>query len=157
VRATTPMEIHIMNSSRTGLLALATAAIATAGCGSSKDHDAKPADAGQTRVAQLVNRLGVDARSGDTKAICSELFTKNLRASITKAAGTSCATEVGRNIAGSDVRFSVVQVDARDDQAVALVKDQKGRRSSLVILPESGVWKIARIGSAADVSGLGGS
>jgi hypothetical protein len=139
----------------TSLLAVAAAATAAFGCGGSKSDDSssKTSDAKQ-QVAQIVDQLGAKARGGDGQAICTDLFTKNLQASIAKAAGTTCATEVGKNLAGADVTFSVVKVDARKDQAVAVVKDQKGRESSLVVLPEDGAWKIARIGSTDDVAAL---
>ena len=143
-----------MHGKTISLLAVAAALVA-GGCGADKRADDR-ADAGQARVSQVVDRLGAAARSRDAKAICEDLFTKNLQTSIRRTAGTSCAAEVGRNLFSAQTRFSVEKVDVGDAQAVALVKDQKGRESSLVLLPESGVWKIARIGSAADVRGLAG-
>jgi hypothetical protein len=139
-----------MNSKIYG--AALAAALLVAGCGGGADAEKNEAD--RKDVKDVVAQLSVAARDGDAARICDGLLTDNLQASITKAAGQSCDKEVGANVFGPKTRFVVEKLDVASSQAVALVKDQDGRQSSLVLLPESGSWKIARIGSAADVKAL---
>jgi hypothetical protein len=128
------------------------AAILLTGCGGG--NAGTKADT-RKDVAKVVAQLGAAARDGDAGTICTGLLTRNLQTSIRRAAGTSCAQEVAHNVFGPKTRFQVEKLDVGHGQAVALVKDQDGRRSSLVLLPESGAWKTARIGSVADVKTLG--
>ncbi|HZO36020.1 MAG TPA: hypothetical protein VFB41_04000 [Solirubrobacteraceae bacterium] len=117
---------------------------AIAGCGDKASLTS--GDTAQDKVTAVIDDLGTSARDGDGDRICKELFTSNLRISVARASGTTCAKEVGANIFSSDTKFDIGDVTVDGTTATASVTDQDGRTSSLVFASEDGQWRIARIG-----------
>ena len=134
---------------RTKLLPFAVllSTLAIAGCGSD-DKSSPAAGAGDSdEVRAVIKDLGTSARDGDGDRICEELFTSNLRISVARASGTTCAKEVRANLFSDDTTFDVTSVDIDGNTATAKVTDQRDRASDLVLFSQDdGSWRIARIG-----------
>ena len=136
-----------------GIVAVGMACAALLGaCGGDDDgagDNAERFDGERQRVAEVVDELQAAAREGNGERICDGLFTENLKISVQRASGRSCAEEVNANLEGSETTFEVVGIQLRGGSAVAQVRDENARRSSLVFLREGGDWRIARIGRLA--------
>lgn len=127
-------------------LALLVMTALTIGCGKS-DHALKTkGDEPRDQIAAVIDQLGKAARDDDGARICKELFTSNLRISVARASGTTCAKEVGDNLFSPETAFDVKSVEVDGATATATVTDQRDRTSHLVLESEDGAWRIARIG-----------
>jgi hypothetical protein len=115
------------------------------GGGGGKKDNASRFSGEQANVARVVDELQSAARDGAGARICSQLFTQNLAISIQRASRRPCGQEVAANL-GPKTSFDVVGIQLRGTTAVAQVRDEKDRRSSLVFLRQAGQWRIARIG-----------
>jgi hypothetical protein len=133
----------IVRTRTTWAVLIACAAFAT-GCGA--DENTAGGD-DREQIRQVIEELGAAARAGNGARVCDELFTENLRISITRASQRSCAQEVQRNIAGPNTRYRLEDLNVKGDQATGLTIDQQGRRSALLMQLEGGRWRIARIGT----------
>ncbi len=135
-----------MRTRTTCAVMIACAALAT-GCGA--DENTASGD-DEENIAQVVEELEAAARAGNGAKVCNELFTENLRISVTRASQRSCAEEVQRNIASPRTTYRLQDLNVKGDQATGLTIDQQGRRSALLMQLEGGRWRIARIGTPAD-------
>jgi hypothetical protein len=136
------------------LRAGASAAVLTAvlaGCGGSEttQEPTPTQDAVQTSERDILNtvdRLQEAGRRGDGVAICREVFTARLARSIARAAGRPCAPTVRRTLFSPDTSISV-QRDVRvtGQRATAVIREQNGHVSTLVLRREGGRWRIDSI------------
>ena len=129
-----------------GTLAVVACAGVLASCGGDEGENEEKFDGDKAEVAKVVDELGEAARNKDAKKICEDLLTENLQVSIRRAAGTSCAQEVGENIFSEDTEFRAEKVEVKGDTATAEVVDQRDQRSNLVFERDGDRWRIARIG-----------
>ena len=148
-------------SSRIGLAAMAvtTAAVALAGCGSgSSDTSAKktpavdPAvkTADNTAVKQVMTDLQTASRAGDGKRICTQIFTPKLANSVTTSAKSgSCAKEVRKKLFSRKAQIAVQNVDLPNAaNATAVIKEANGNTSTVFLVKQSGRWRIRSVGPA---------
>ena len=129
----------------TGRNAAALACLALLGGCGGDDGDEGRFEGERANVARVVEQLQDAARQGDGARICGQLFTRNLAISVARASRRPCAQEVTSNL-GTGTTFEVLDVQVRPSSAVAQIRDETERRSSLVFLREGGGWRIARIG-----------
>jgi hypothetical protein len=128
------------------LACVSAAALGAAGCGQSSSTGSAASTHGQDeQVAKVVDRLAEASRSGDGAYICDRLFTANLRVSVQRASGRSCASEVQRNVGGRDASYKLLNVKTTGNSSSAVVVDQAKRVSLLVLTRQSADWRIARI------------
>ena len=131
------------------MLALALAGVALAGCGGGKHEspgkNAKRYFGDQRAVAQVVDDLGAASRSGDTKRICSEIFSAQLAKSVAAQAGGSCEAEVKKQLVTQNEDITVQQLAISGSRALATVKEQSGKTSRLVFTHQDGSWRIDSI------------
>ena len=127
-------------------LFLALAAAALIGCGSDDDSDSSDFKGEEADVAAVIERLGDSARAGDGDTICNDLFTSNLRISIRRASGQPCPDEVTENIVDEDTKYAIEDLAVEGRRSTARVRDQKDRKSALLLEQVRGEWRIARIG-----------
>jgi hypothetical protein len=117
-----------------------------AACGDNGSNSNADSYSGEkTKVATVIDQLGDAARDGDGDRICNELFDSNLKISVTRASNRPCSQEVVDKTFDEKTRYDVQSLGLSGDRAQARVKDQKGRRSLLLLLREGGSWRIARI------------
>ena len=136
----------------TPALAVLTSAAALAGCGgsdaSSPAQQAKAASVSnqQRGIIGTVDALQAASRKGDGQRICADIFTVHLVHSIETAAKHSCATEVEDRLFTSKTEISVgrdIQVSGARGSAV--VREQNGNVSKLMLLKKAGEWRIDRV------------
>jgi hypothetical protein len=128
------------------LACVSAAALGAAGCGqSSSTGSAAASHVQDEQIAKVVSRLTEASRSGDGAYICDRLFTANLRVSVQRASGRSCASEVQRNVAGREASYKLLNVKTTGNSATAVVADQAKRVSLLVLTRQTDDWRIARI------------
>jgi hypothetical protein len=128
-----------------------------AGCGSSSkttpttaaspsaavSPSAPSVSADQRGVLRTVDALESASRRGDGKTICRELFTSALVRSIQTAAKRRCATEVKRHLFSPNAQISVQRgVQVKGKRATAVVREQNGNFSTLVLREQRGRWRI---------------
>ena len=127
-------------------LVLALAGAALIGCGSDDDSNDSKFKGDKADVAAVIDKLGDSARDGDGDTICNDLFTSNLRISIRRASHQSCPDEVTEKIVDKDTEYEIQDLSLVGERATARVKDQKDRKSELLLERAGGTWRIARIG-----------
>lgn len=127
-------------------MVVACAGMLAACGGGDEGENEKKFDGDAAEVGKVVDELGAAARDKDAKKICEDLLTENLQISIRRAAGTSCAQEIGENIFSEDTEFRAEKIDVTGDTATAEVVDQNDQRSNLVFERAGDAWRIARIG-----------
>ena len=120
-------------------------AAALAACGGGSNSNADKYSGEKAKVATVIDELGKAARSGDGRRICDQLFDANLRISVRRASKHACAQEVVDKIFDQKTSYDVQSLGLSGNTANVRVKDQKGRKSLLLLLRESGSWRIARI------------
>ncbi len=134
---------------RTGALALLLAAAALQGCGGSDDTDAQRDGAvggDQREVLETIDALQGASRRGDSRMICTEIFTPELARSIENASGRTCATEVRGRLFRPGQSISVGRsIDVRGNTATAIIREQTGDVSTLHMLKRDGRWRINRV------------
>ena len=128
------------------LICIALGAAALTGCGSDHGSNGSKYDGQKAEVAAVIDSLGNAARDGAGTRICQDIFTSNLRISVTRAAHQPCADEVTQNVFNKETKYAVEDLSVIGDQATARVKDQKDRTSVLLLQKAGGRWRIARIG-----------
>jgi hypothetical protein len=120
-------------------------ALTLGSCGGDSKSNAGTYSGEKAKVATVVDELGKAARDGDGRRICNQLFDSNLRISVTRASKHSCAQEVVDSVFDDKADYDIQSLGVSGSTAHVRVKDQKGRRSLLLLLRESGSWRIARI------------
>jgi hypothetical protein len=135
---------------RRGVLATATVALAVVGCGGGDDGDkpgknAKRYFGDQRDVAQVVDNLVAASRAGDTKKICSEIFTARLAKSIGAQAGGSCEAQVKNQLAQPNEDITIQQLALSGTRALATVKEQTQKTSRLVFVRVGDSWRLDAI------------
>jgi hypothetical protein len=138
-------------------IAAVACAAALGACGGGDDDTNESRFEGEeAEVAAVIDRLTTAAREEDAKTICEDLITENLQISIRRAAGTSCAAEVGENIFAEDAEFRAEDIAVTEDTATAEVVDQHEQRSNLLFERDGESWRIARIGPPSGTTTPGG-
>lgn len=109
---------------------------------------------GKKAAAAVVDELQAASRSGDTKAICNEVFSPQLASRVAGQAGTTCEARVGKKLIGRRVTI-IVQTLAitGKDTAVAQVVQRGGQRSRLQLARRDGRWQVDNIVALAPASG----
>ena len=134
---------------RRGVLVAASVALALGGCGGDggdkPGKNAKRYFGDQRDVAQVVDNLVAASRSGDTKKICSEIFTVRFEKSVAAQAGGSCEAQVKRQLAVPGEDITIQQLAISGTRALATVKEQTGKTSRLVFVRVDGGWRIDSI------------
>ena len=134
-----------MRSRSLAIPALA-AAVAVPGCGGKGEGpNAKNFSGEQKKVARVVDDLSADARSGDTKDICRNVFTPQLAASVGRKARTSCEAKVRGELVADDERITITQLAVQAPNAIAQVQEQNGNVSRLTFIKQDGTWHINSI------------
>jgi len=132
-------------------------AAATGACGGSdepRERTQPVVQDEQRAVLGVVDELRAASRRGDAEAICSELFSRSLARSITRAAGRSCADEVRARFVSPDAEISVGrEIRVTGQRATAVIREANGRQSALHLRMEDGGWRIDRVISANAGSG----
>ena len=130
-------------------LAVVTAVVALAGCGSSDKASPPaptpaPAVSGSARgVLATVDALQTASRKGDGRAVCVDLFTPKLVKSVEAAAKRSCAKEVRKRMFAPDAEISVGRdIKVTGDRGTAVVREQNGNISKLSLVRQSAQWRI---------------
>jgi hypothetical protein len=134
-------------------LAVFVAATALAGCGGS--DDASPTQPSKTPAAVsdqergilgAVDALQMASRKGDGRRICADIFTVQLVHSIETAAKHSCAEEVGARLFSKKTEISVGRdVQVTGARGTAVIREQNGNISKLMMLKQDGEWRIDRV------------
>ncbi|MBA3370217.1 MAG: hypothetical protein H0T96_02000 [Thermoleophilaceae bacterium] len=126
-----------------GLLAFAIAATLGA-CGSGSEKKAPPAVSAQQRgVLDTVDSLQAASRRGDGQQICTEIFTTRLARSIEAASKTTCAKEVKEKLFSRQAELALGRdVQFKGGRAVATVREQTGKISTLMLVQQAGAWRI---------------
>jgi hypothetical protein len=153
-----------MRGTRTGrigltAIAVTTAAVALAGCGSgsSDSSDKKPAGdtaatktADNTAVKQVMTDLQAASRAGDGKRICTQIFTPKLANSVTTSAKSgSCAKEVRKKLFSPKAQIAIQNIDLPNAaNATAVIKEANGNTSTVSLVKQSGRWRIRGVGPA---------
>lgn len=121
------------------------------GCGGSEDRSAqrqsKSTVSGDQRgVLQTIDALQIATRKGDGQAICGEIFTPELARSVEAASKHSCPHEVRQRLFSPRAELAVSRdITVRGDQATAVVREQNGHVSRLVMVRRDNRWRIARV------------
>ena len=130
-------------------LAVVTAVVALAGCGSSDKASPPaptpaPAISGSARgILATVDALQTASRKGDGRAVCVDLFTPQLVKSVEAAAKRSCAKEVRKRMFAPDAEISVGRdIKVTGDRGTAVVREQNGNISKLSLVRQSAQWRI---------------
>lgn len=118
------------------------------GCGGETGENEGQFEGEQAKVAKVVDELQAAGRAGDGDRICDDLFTENLRISVSRASKRACAEEVVSNIGGKETAFEVSGIKIEGGNATAELVDQEDRVSSVLFQREGDRWRIARIGAA---------
>jgi hypothetical protein len=139
-------------------VAITTAAVALAGCGSGSDSGdkKKPAadtatkTADNTAVKQVMTDLQTASRAGDGKRICTQIFTPKLANAVTTAAKSgSCAKEVRKKLFSRKTAIAVQNIDLPNAaNATAVIKEANGNTSTVSLVKQSGRWRIRSVGPA---------
>ena len=150
-----------MRSTRTGRIGLAaiavtTAAVALAGCGSDSSAKKTPAadtatkTADNTAVKQVMSDLQTASRAGDGKRICTQIFTPKLANSVTTSAKSgSCAKEVRKKLFSPKAQIAIQNIDLPNAaNATAVIKEANGNTSTVSLVKQSGRWRIRGVGPA---------
>ena len=150
-----------MRDTRTGRIGLAaiavtTAAVALAGCGSDSSAKKTPAadtatkTADNTAVKQVMSDLQSASRAGDGKRICTQIFTPKLANSVTTSAKSgSCAREVRKKLFSRKARIAIQNIDLPNAaNATAVIKEANGSTSTVFLVKQSGRWRIRSVGPA---------
>jgi hypothetical protein len=128
---------------------LAAGAVLVAGCGGddapTPGKNAKRYFGDQRDVAQVVDDLASASRAGDTKRICSELFSSRLEKTIGAQAGGSCEAQVKKQLAMPDEDITVQQLAITGTRALVTVKEQSGKTSRLIFARVGTDWRIDTI------------
>jgi hypothetical protein len=101
------------------------------------------------RVAQVVDRLAEASRDGDGDRVCNDLFTANLRISVTRASGASCAEQVTKSIGSQDAAFDIRTVRTKGPSARVVVLDDQRRASAVYLQRSKSGWRIAAVSPAS--------
>jgi hypothetical protein len=129
------------------LAALSAAAVLGACGGSDDDADdsqALPSD--QRGILSTFDQLQTASRRGDAKRICTDIFTESLATSIRRAAKRSCTAEVRATLVSPDARLAVRRdIRIRGSRAIAIVMEQTGKMSRVVLVKQGPTWRIQRI------------
>ena len=150
-----------MRGTRTGRIGLAaiavtTAAVALAGCGSDSGAKKTPAvdtaskTADNTAVKQVMSDLQTASRAGDGKRICTQIFTPKLANSVTTSAKSgSCAKEVRKKLFSPKAQIAIQNIDLPNAaNATAVIKEANGNTSTVSLVKQSGRWRIRGVGPA---------
>jgi hypothetical protein len=134
------------------------AALGVAGCGGSKDSagDSKatsigastnasgppaPGDAAAVRASLADLRATAVAR--DANRICTQIFTRKLALQVRSTDKQRSCTRVMRRGFKATSKLRVLRVKVADaDHATASVKDGLGSRGTIVLVKQSGRWRI---------------
>jgi hypothetical protein len=137
----------------TSAWAVFVAATAVAGCGGS-DH-VSPTQQPKTTAAVseqargilgTVDALQAASRKGDGRSICAEIFTVQLVHAIETVAKHSCATEVRGRLFSNRTEISLGRdIQVTGARATAVIREQNGNISKLVMLKQDGEWRINRV------------
>jgi hypothetical protein len=101
------------------------------------------------RVAQVVDRLAEASRDGDGDRVCKDLFTANLRISVTRASGASCAEQVTKSIGSEDAAFDIRTLRTKGPSARVVVLDDQRRASAIYLQRSKSGWRIAAVSPAS--------
>ena len=130
-----------------GLGAVTGCLVLVGACGGEDDGpNAKRFDGKSKDVAAVIDDLQSAARSGEPERVCDDVFAPQLRATIERETGKSCAQRVRQQIMAKDATFKAgrVKVDG-DDSAVVSVTDGNGNRSVLYLSKSDDDWRIVQI------------
>jgi hypothetical protein len=134
---------------RRTLASIAAGALLVAGCGGDDKPEpgknAKHYFGDQRDVAQVVDDLVGASRSGDTKRICSEIFTDRLEKTIGAQAGGSCEAQVKRQLAHPTEDITIQQLAISGTRALVTVKEQTQKTSRLVFARVGDSWRLDAI------------
>ena len=133
-----------MRSRTIGIAALAaTAATAVAGCGgSSPGPNAKNFSGEQRKAAQVIDDLTAASRAGDTKKICTKIFTPQFAVAVARRNKVSCQQRVQKVLVNKNEKITITQLAVQSPNAVAQVQEQNGSVSRLTLLKQNGVWHV---------------
>ena len=126
---------------------LVAVALGLAGCGDSDEPAKAPAVEDQQRqVLATVDQLQTASRDGDAERICKEIFTRGLAASVARASGRGCRSEVRERFSSPDASISVDrEIQVKGSHAQVTILERNGKRSTLYLVKEGASWKIERV------------
>lgn len=129
------------------LVAAVTAAAVLGGCGEPDDaQQAPPASGEQRAILSTIDALQSASRQGNADKICNELFTETLAKSIRGASRRSCEKEIRATLTSPDAQISVQrQIDINGARATAMVREEDGAASTVLLVKDGGRWRIQRI------------
>lgn len=124
--------------------------VALGGCGGSDTTattEQKPSASSEQRaILATIDELQAASRRGDAQTICDRLFTRGLAASITAAAQRNCPAAVKQRFVSRDAQISVSrQLTVKGSRATAVIREQNGRTSRVLLVKERGRWRIAAV------------
>lgn len=130
--------------------AVVCAATALGGCGGGETKKTTPTDQVRAAVTRVLADLQAASRAGDGKRICNAIFTVKLADSITRSSASgSCAKEVRRNLFSPATRINVKSVQVADAaNASAIVAEQNGNTSKVLLIKQAGQWRIRGVRAA---------
>ena len=131
-----------MRSRTIGIGAVA-AATALAGCGgSSVGPNAKNFSGEQRKAAQVIDDLASASRAGDTKKICTKIFTPQFAVAVARRNKTTCQARVQRVLVSKSEKITILQLAVQTPNGLASVREQTGKVSRLTLLKQNGVWHV---------------
>jgi hypothetical protein len=134
-----------------GVGTLLATALLVAGCGGSNKSASTPSatttqppsvQGNERGVLATIDALQSAARAGNSRKICSELFTADLRRSIGGASQGGCAAAVRKHFDPKTVISVGRDFKVTGSTATVVIRDQHGRMSTLRLVRRGDAYRI---------------
>jgi hypothetical protein len=126
--------------------AMALVAVGLAACGSTVSTSSFTGE--EKAVAQRISELQSDATASDEKKVCQNDLAASVEAKL-KTAGSDCEAALKHQLTQIDIlEMKVESVRVSGKTASAVVESTwsgKGHKSTVILVKESGSWKIMRL------------